>query len=130
MVNSLALFRLETAERFAATARPDAGVTEPDAYGQAIAVELATKALLLANGASDAWTRDHLRHDLVLALNAAEAAGLAPDGDLRRLAEVLNVFYRRHDWHLFEGQPSDVLAGGAAVVARLLHRVRAIIVQG
>jgi hypothetical protein len=124
----LATMRLERAEDFGRTATLGAVVSEPIVYAQAVSIELALKAFLLSRGWSDERTRVELRHDLTRALVAAEAAGLAPDADLRRLAEALNIFYRRHDWVLFRGEPADVLAGGAAVVADMLARVRSYIV--
>jgi hypothetical protein len=120
----LATSRLARAEEFGRTATLGAVVSEPIAYAQAITIELALKSYLMTRGWSDERTRVDLRHDLAGALDAAEAAGLAPVAGLRRLAEALNVFYRRHDWALFRGEPADVLAGGAAVVAGMLERVR------
>lgn len=120
----LARIRLERAEEFASGAASREVASEPTAYGQAIAIELSLESFLHGRGWSDERTRAELRHDLVRALDAAEAAGLAPDADLRTLARVLNVFYARHDWHLFAGEPADVLASGATVVGRLVTRVR------
>lgn len=121
---NLARSRLARAQEFGTGAASRPVVSEPTAYGQAISIELATKAFLHFRGWSDDQTKT-LRHDLVRTLYAAEAEGLEPDPDLRRLAEALNRFYRFHDWHAFDGEPADVLAGGAAVVARMLATVRA-----
>lgn len=123
----LARLRLERAEEFASGAASREVASEPTAYGQAIAIELSLKSFLHGRGWSDERTRAELRHDLVRALDAAEAAGLAPDADLRRLAGTLNRWYALHDWHEFAGEPTEVLASGAAVVTRLLAQVRATI---
>lgn len=125
--DDLARRRLQRAEEFGSGAASRAVASEPTAYGQSVAIELALKSYLLSWGWSDERTRVELRHDLVRALDAAEAADLPPDADLRRLAEVLNRWYRLHDWHAFNGEPADLLAGGAVVVGTLLARVRSLV---
>jgi hypothetical protein len=128
--DDLARFRLERAEEFGRTATLGAVVSDPVAYAQAVSIELSLKAFLLSRGWSDERTRVELRHDLARVLDAAEAAGLEPEANLRRLAEALNVFYAGHDWALFRGEPADVLVGGARVVAALLKQVRSHVTEG
>lgn len=101
----LYLHHLERAETFLASARWAADVDNSGRNGLVFqnigyAVELALKAFLLWSGWSDDRCRLEVRHDLAIALAAAEQLGLfLGDQQARALIATLSPFYRRHAVH-------------------------------
>jgi hypothetical protein len=61
-----------------------------------IALELSTKAAILHAGGSDDRNRRELRHDLVRAIDAAEAIGFTSSPAARRFAALLTPYYSTH----------------------------------
>ncbi len=76
---------------------PSLGVpTEHQLHAASIALELSTKAAILHAGGSDERNRRELRHDLVRAIDAAEAIGFTSSPAARRFAARLTPYYSVH----------------------------------
>lgn len=119
------MFLLDNARSFLAGAehRLASGVGGPGdvAHSVSIAIELALKAHLAERGWSDDRRRTEIRHDLVAALQAVEAEGLAlPDRLPTALIARASEAYRRHE--LDRAEMSAEEARQLVDVARVLVR--------
>ena len=70
--------------------------TEQRLHSASIAFELSTKSAILHAGGTDEQNRRELRHDLVRAIDAADAIGFEASPAARRFAARLSPYYSTH----------------------------------